>query len=245
MMDSRRVKLGSPLPITPTKRRRETVQDLLQQFGSKNSPSSVSRERKLSMAKRKDPQNRKLRQTRRISYNISDSSDASPPPSASSAYESPERLQSTPTEDMTSEGELQQTAITPSSGRLLRSRAVTSQRAAVKSLRQDTSRRQTSEGGRRVSARQAKMILTSDTHVVESKNPAKAVKPKIETSRTRLRDEIATQTMARKDNFLVANKDCFLPLLPKHNYVAKLASNRRNSKASIVEYTQIEEQPKG
>ena len=244
MMDSRRVKLGSPLPITPTKQRRETVQDLLQQFGSKNSPSSVSRERKLSMAKRKDSQNRKLRQTRRISYNISDSSDASPPPSASSAYESPERLQPTPMEDITSEGGLQQTAIAASSGRLLRSRAVTSQRTAVKSLKQDTSRHQTS-GGRRVSARQAKMILTSDTHVVESKNLAKAVKPKIETSRTRLRDEIATQTMARKDNFLVANKDYFLPLLPEHNYVAKLASNRRNSKASIVEYTQIEEQPKG
>ncbi|OCL08592.1 hypothetical protein AOQ84DRAFT_376610 [Glonium stellatum] len=245
MMDLPRVRLGSPLPITPTKRRRGTVQDLLQQFGSKNSPSSVTRERKLSIAGRNDPHNRVLRQSCRISYNVSDSSDASPPSSVSSAYESPEKPQPAVMEDTTSDDEIDQPTVAPSSGRSLRSRAVAPHQTDVESLKHDTSRPLAAEGGRRVSSRKAKIILTSDTHVVESKSVAKAVKPKIETSRTRLRGEIATQTMARKDNFLLANKDYFLPLLPEHNYVAKLASNRRNSKSPIVEYTQIQEQPKG
>jgi hypothetical protein len=41
----------------------------------------------------------------------------------------------------------------------------------------------------------------------------------------------------------VANKDLFLPLLPKHNYVARLVAN--GNAQPIVEYEELTEQPKG
>jgi hypothetical protein len=92
-------------------------------------------------------------------------------------------------------------------------------------------------------------ILTSDTLVDElavTPTPKKAkvlLRPKPDTARQRLRDEIAAQSKAKANNFLIANKDYFLPLLPAQNHVSKLVA--KNNVAPIVEYEELIEQPKG
>ncbi|PVH92192.1 hypothetical protein DM02DRAFT_663190 [Periconia macrospinosa] len=70
------------------------------------------------------------------------------------------------------------------------------------------------------------LILTSDT-VQHSPPPSPSRRkapllPKLDTARTCLREEIAQKTKVKADNFLVANKDYFLPLLPERNYIQDL-----------------------
>jgi SNF2 family DNA or RNA helicase len=68
----------------------------------------------------------------------------------------------------------------------------------------------------------------------------KAPRPKPDTARQRLRDEIAAQTKAKANNFLAAHKNLFLPLLPPNNYVSRL-----NVQEPIVEYEELSAQPEG
>lgn len=97
--------------------------------------------------------------------------------------------------------------------------------------------------------------LTSDvvTQTRELRNPraTKSTKPakqtshvKKDTERNRIRSEIAAQTEVRCDNFLLHNKDLFLPVLPTNNYVSKLiATNQDNPKIEPIPFRQIERQP--
>lgn len=75
----------------------------------------------------------------------------------------------------------------------------------------------------------------------------------VTSSRQAVRDAIQNITVAKRERFLVENKDHFLPLLPESNHISKLAarmgavdakSNAGNAPA-IVPYEQIEVQPKG
>lgn len=102
------------------------------------------------------------------------------------------------------------------------------------------------DAGRRRSGRDRKIrILESD--MVASPPPAalqrRAAPPKLNTARNRLRDDIAKKSKVKANNFLVANKDYFLPLLPKTNQVAKLVTNHKAE--PIVEYEELNEQPEG
>lgn len=67
------------------------------------------------------------------------------------------------------------------------------------------------------------------------------------TSRARIRDEIAAQTLVKQNNFLLHNKDFFLPLLPETNYIKKLEVLQENGALSGKEvlHDEIDTQPKG
>ena len=101
------------------------------------------------------------------------------------------------------------------------------------------------EAPRRRSGRHTR-VLESDTIQTQSLTPSKrksAQPPKLDTARARLRDEIARKSKAKANNFLVANKEYFLPLLPPNNYVSKLVANHKAK--PIVDYEELKEQPKG
>jgi SWI/SNF-related matrix-associated actin-dependent regulator of chromatin subfamily A member 5 len=70
-------------------------------------------------------------------------------------------------------------------------------------------------------------------------------KQRADTARNQIRDEIAEQTKPRRDQFLRANKNAFLPLLPLNNYVEKLARRMEAAAVSTVPYKQIEIEPDG
>ena len=73
------------------------------------------------------------------------------------------------------------------------------------------------DGLRRSTRDRKSTIIESDTLPTPSPPRRKAAQPpKLNTARTRLRDDIAKKTKAKAENFLVANKDFFLPLLPKN-----------------------------
>lgn len=108
-------------------------------------------------------------------------------------------------------------------------------------------RKKEKEGVLRRSTRDRKsIILDSDTvPLANAQSRRTPLQPigKLDTARARLRDEIAHQSKVRANNFLVAHKDFFLPLLPPTNHVAKLAA--QNNAGPIVEYQELEEQPEG
>jgi SWI/SNF-related matrix-associated actin-dependent regulator of chromatin subfamily A member 5 len=72
-------------------------------------------------------------------------------------------------------------------------------------------------------------------------------------ARAEIRHQIATDTMKRRDRFLLAKMDYFLPLLPEHNYIKKLvdaaaaAESKGGKKLSpeAYPYEELESQPKG
>ncbi len=101
------------------------------------------------------------------------------------------------------------------------------------------------EGVRRSTRDRKSIILESDTiHITpQSTQRRSSLPPKLDTARTRLRKEIANKSKAKANNFLIANKDYFLPLLPNNNYISKLAAN--NEAKPIVEYEELDEQPQG
>jgi SNF2 family DNA or RNA helicase len=105
--------------------------------------------------------------------------------------------------------------------------------------------RQRSDGLRRSTRDRKSTILESDTMPTPSPPRRRAARPppNLDTARARLRDDIAKKTKARANNFLVANKDLFLPLLPTNNQVAKLVAE--GNAQPIVEYAELSEQPKG
>ncbi|KAK3073571.1 hypothetical protein LTR53_004723 [Teratosphaeriaceae sp. CCFEE 6253] len=79
-----------------------------------------------------------------------------------------------------------------------------------------------------------KKVLKSDT----SKQP---------TARSNLRQDYLDHTKPKRDAFLLANKDYFLPLLPATNYITKLEGkmNAQTSARGTVPYVALEEQPQG
>ena len=90
---------------------------------------------------------------------------------------------------------------------------------------------------RKVSKRKSEAILKT------SKQPA-PVQPK--TERNELRDLINTETARKRANFLLANKEIFLPLLPDSNFIQKLVAQRGGSSADdSVAYEVVEKQPVG
>ena len=64
------------------------------------------------------------------------------------------------------------------------------------------------------------------------------------TSRARLRENIASETIPKLNRFLIANKEYFLPLLPESNYITKLLKEDGNEEAAVP-YVELSEQPKG
>ncbi|KAF3043080.1 hypothetical protein E8E11_004341 [Didymella keratinophila] len=256
---------GNPLPSTP-QRRGGHLQNLLAQFGSQNSAESATKTRRTSaqtapkqetvVAPSNVDSKRSLRPQQAPSY-------APPSPSTTDTPDSPEKpvtrraesrripskvsksppsnLAELSTSDSeTSEDEL--AAPRPIRARGYKKRLKQNERYS--DLKMEARKKTSDESPRRRSGRHTR-VLESDTVRKQTPSPRRqSVRtPKLDTTRVRLRDEIARQSKAKANNFLVANKDYFLPLLPRNNYVSKLLSS--HNAQPIVQYEELKEQPKG
>ncbi|KAL6710197.1 hypothetical protein ACN47E_009988 [Coniothyrium glycines] len=101
------------------------------------------------------------------------------------------------------------------------------------------------EGRRRSTRGRQSLILESDTmpSPTTAQRRAAPLTRKHDTARARLRGDIAHRTKIKANNFLVAHKHLFLPLLPENNQIAKLA--KQGNAEPIVEYEELTEQPQG
>ena len=97
---------------------------------------------------------------------------------------------------------------------------------------------------RRSSARTSKRILISDTAPTLLPN-RRLGKPVVETARNKVRNEIAAVTKPKRDAFLLAHKDYFLPLLPPNNYIRKLEKQNDSNAVEHVPYSSLASQPAG
>jgi SWI/SNF-related matrix-associated actin-dependent regulator of chromatin subfamily A member 5 len=259
MMERPQIKLGSPLPKTPKKRGNE-LPGLLAQFGSQSSAESATRlKRNSSHLETKDPKTGAPR-------DHENKGDFEPP---ATRLATPEPPKSRPTRKSasfaikpapeSSEDELGPSARRPTRKSTGSVRENTSRSTAPgvrgsarisalnEELRMEKRKKdREAEAGRRRGTRDRKTrILESD--MIETPSPPRSGKrkapPKLDSARNRLRDDIAQKSKAKANNFLVANKDYFLPLLPPNNQVKKLVASH-NAKP-IVEYEELKEQPKG
>ncbi|XPS76632.1 hypothetical protein M3J09_008680 [Ascochyta lentis] len=266
MAERSRTSLGNPLPLpspsTP-QRRGGHLENLLAQFGSQNSAGSATKSRRISsqpapkqevaVASVDADSKRSLRQR------------PSPPPSHTVPSPSPtlspdslpvkaERKAApqipikkhaataiAPADSASSEDELARPVRARGYKKNLRSND------AYSDLKMEARRKARDDHvPRRRSARHTR-VLESDTLQAQQRatpsKPKTAQPPKLDTARARLRDNIAHKSKVKANNFLVAHKNLFLPLLPPHNYVTKLLANHKAD--PIVDYEELTEQPKG
>ncbi|KAF1924261.1 ISWI chromatin-remodeling complex ATPase ISW2 [Didymella exigua CBS 183.55] len=261
MTDPSRRLLGNPLPSTP-QRRGGHLENLLAQFGSQNSAESVTKTRRVPtqatpkqeafLAPSIPESKRKLRHQQTPNY-------AHPRSSTTGTPESPKKpTAKKPATRKASPKDNSSSLSDPSSGDSEDELAQPPLRARgyKKNLRSNDkysdlkmeARKKTRDldGPKRRSGRHTR-VLESDTVPVQKHAPSPRRKaaqpPKLDTTRARLRDEIARKSKAKANNFLVANKDYFLPLLPPNNYVSKLVIS--HNVRPVVEYKELKEQPKG
>jgi SWI/SNF-related matrix-associated actin-dependent regulator of chromatin subfamily A member 5 len=263
------IRLGSPLPITPKKRGGELA-GLLAQFGSQNSAESATRLRRTSSHQETKDQKTAVSRDNEDKADLELSPLATPeqliarPTRKSAAPQYKEEPQSSEDElapsarrpTRKSTGSIGQnakvsagrksTGTTQSARGSSRISAINERASALQEELQMEKRRKerAAEAGKRRGTRDRKTrILESD--MIESPSPPRrrAAAPKADTARNRLREDIAQKSKAKANNFLVANKDYFLPLLPPNNQVQKLLANH-NAKP-IIEYEELKQQPKG
>lgn len=65
------------------------------------------------------------------------------------------------------------------------------------------------------------------------------------TNRQKIHSDISKTTEPKRNAFILANKDLFLPLLPERNYIIKLQQYEFDEDPEIVPYASITQQPKG
>ncbi|KAF2659144.1 hypothetical protein K491DRAFT_216268 [Lophiostoma macrostomum CBS 122681] len=253
-MERPRLSLGSPLPATPKARKSGGYFDLLQQFGTRSSATSVTKARRMTSPDRKadrsvaatppsqnstDTTNRReLRARPSLNYAVSAlTEDVS---SEASAVPTPQKLALQKTDS--SGDELAEPVSVPSSNG--RKEAKTSHKD--EELKMEARKKGKAEAPRRSLRSRKSNIIESDTIDELAQTPIKKkvpLRPKLDTARQRLKDDIATQSKAKANNFLVANKEYFLPLLPTNNHVSKLVE--KGDAKPVVEYKALTEQPRG
>jgi SWI/SNF-related matrix-associated actin-dependent regulator of chromatin subfamily A member 5 len=249
------ITLGSPQPITPpAKKRGALLPDLLAQFGSQSSSQSATKIRRLSsqqeakrgetIATRDGDSKRGLRQQAPTKYAQSDSSANEDEPSTPDyqPVKSARTSTSRRADPDTSEDELAPSSRPKRAANRKTSARISAYTEGLKMEKRKKDRERT-EGLRRSTRDRKSLILESDTMPSPSPPRKRAPPPKLDTARTRLRDDIAKKTKAKANNFLVANKDLFLPLLPENNQVAKLVA--AGNAQPMVEYEELTEQPQG
>ncbi|KAF1919564.1 SNF2 family N-terminal domain-containing protein [Ampelomyces quisqualis] len=244
MVDRPMVVLPSPQPLTPQRRGNE-LPGLLAQFGSQSSAESATKLRRVpshARAATHAPATASPRDHNKAHDLTSRAHELAPHDLTSRAHElaPPERRPSATTARAPSASHK------PAHARSSRGSARIS--AINEEVQMEKRRREReAEAGRRRGTRDRKTrILESD--MATSPPPAatrrRAAPPrKLDTARNRLRDDIAQQTRAKSNNFLVANKHYFLPLLPPNNQIAKLVA--KHAANPIVEYAELGEQPAG
>ncbi|KAF2829500.1 hypothetical protein CC86DRAFT_465101 [Ophiobolus disseminans] len=262
MADRPVIQLGSPLPITP-KKRGSDYQDLLAQFSPLSSADSATKLRRVSSQQDSKPaatiaphddEKRASRTQRPPKYAIpSPSASETPEPvsngrpsrsrptrkSAASrgAAESSLEDQAREASD-SSEDELARSARKPRGSARIHAKA---EELKMEKHKRD---REKDSSLRRGTRDRKTRILESDTMPSPPSAKRRAPPPrKLDSARNRLRDDIAHQSKAKSNNFLVANKDYFLPLLPRSNQITKLVAHHKAQ--PIVEYEELTEQPRG
>lgn len=168
------------------------------------------------------------------------------PAYTSSAFPTRQKPSGTGVDD--SEDELSQQP-NPSSRTQKRSshNSTKAKRRDTEELKMETRKKERTSQPRRSTRGKKGDVLESDMVPDElAATPPKRKAPprlKLDTARQRLRDDIALQSKAKANNFLVANKEYFLPLLPPNNHISKLIDSADT--APIVKYEELHEQPQG
>lgn len=224
------------------------LSDLMAAFGAKRTPSSLSKMERQSAA------GHEMRAKATVNYAESDESAQASPQSASS-FGGPAESSNTSlmvnskdeSEDESIHGseeesgdELQQSddvihAIPRKAGtRELPARSTKKQVSYARPVKKTSKKA--------VKSRKSKSdkLLTSDTN-----HPAS--KPKAETARTKVRQDILERTKPKRDAFVLAHKTHFLPVLPETNYINKLerlhAIRDEGEEPQIVKYSPLTQQP--
>lgn len=218
----------APLPAAP-KKRGDHLDDLLAQFESQNCAESATKQRRMSTrAKANDT----------IVVAPFRNSKQGPSTTETKATAST----NTNTKRQVRQEDSSEDELAPSARK---SRGSARIFAKTEELKMEKRRREQGlDNGQRRSTRDRKSrILESDTRPSPSPAGRRAPAPKLDTARNRLRDDIANQSKVKANNFFIANKDYFLPLLPRNNYISKLVS--RGSAEPVVEYEELKNQPVG
>ena len=232
-----------------------TASEILAAFSPRPQPHTILKpllsppKPEITMNKRRD-----LRAKEKVTYTISDDSDGAEPLSGvDSSFSTPQNTQrarkiiSLEDEDEDNEDDLQEIERpkTPPPR----------QSSAGHSLRQHQhlhlSLRAQENGDRPVGRKRKRSQRDSKQkkpHIVSDAPRGTIV---VKTARNETRDFIATETARKRARFFVAKKEYFLPLLPGHNHIQKLAEQVEQSeecnetKLAVVPYQSIEIQPKG
>ncbi|KAF2645967.1 ISWI chromatin-remodeling complex ATPase ISW2 [Massarina eburnea CBS 473.64] len=244
---------STPTP-TPTKRG-GALDDLLVLFGSQSSATSATKARRESSLatstastaiqadKRPESKPSPLQQSSRVSLK------PAPPKFPTSTSDAPSLATSIAPSEPAKQGS--DDGADNSSGSSdtppVRSARTLQSRVHIGELKMETRKKAPTETPRRSLRSRKSDILTSDTFTPSLTPPSTKKRslrpPKIDSARVRLRADIARKTKAKANNFLVANKDYFLPLLPEHNYVSRLLAKKEHG--PIVEYESLKQQPEG
>jgi SWI/SNF-related matrix-associated actin-dependent regulator of chromatin subfamily A member 5 len=259
MVDRPRITLGSPQPITPKKRGGE-LPGLLAQFGSLSSAESATKLRRVSSHKGTKPTKTSLLREDKGGLPLSPSDSPEAVATTNDTRSRPTRKSATfsgtyaaAAQHESSEDELApsarkprgntKAATTQSAGRSARGSARISALQEELQMEKRKKEREAQAGRRRGTRDRKTRILESDTIPSPPRSTKRRAPPKLDTARNRLRGDIAQKSKARANNFLVANKDYFLPLLPANNQINKLVAN--HPAKPIVEYEELKEQPEG
>lgn len=246
-MEHPRTPLGCPLPVTPKKSQNSKLDALLHQFGSQSSPSSVTKARKVSQLSQNIstrevagvcadniPGERTLNQH---PYSSSLSKCSSSPSIQSNPYAfGSSCLQHPQQEPKVGEGGGYEDHLRESVN------LVPPQQHNEEELKMDRRHRKTDETHRSL---RRNNILTSDTAAKKTKKTSHNLPKQDNTARARLREDIAAHIKVKMNNFLLANQQYFLPLLPPQNYITRLAAKHKGEHPSIIEYEELKAQPKG
>jgi SWI/SNF-related matrix-associated actin-dependent regulator of chromatin subfamily A member 5 len=244
-----RITLSCPLPITP-KKRGGHLEHLLAQFGSQSSATSATKARRapsftadITSDTCQVPNGKhNLRGPRKVSHGASDlnthpigtPSTPSADDTTADSSEGSQNLGDSSEDELTRPVRVVRTLRTSDPASLPR----------YAELKMEHYKKERT-APRRSARNRTSDILGSDTLPQLPPPPTKrrAPPPKLDTTRARLRDDIAQKTKVKANNFLVANRKSFLPLLPKQNYISRLVTSGHPD--SIVEYRRLQEQPKG
>ncbi|KAK6441482.1 hypothetical protein LTR95_002284 [Oleoguttula sp. CCFEE 5521] len=244
---SKRQRVMAYVAPSPNK---QNLSTLLASFGASRSPMSA---RHMEIEAR-------LRETKPISYAESESEVSNAfasPQSSFAAADSPsstttaQPLQVDSDSEEDSEGEIitvagrQQQMPSMLATRELPARSTRSRVSYASPKRVLKSRKGKTGGG-------AKFALRSDTMPSTSKGKGKGrpqhAAMKLDTARNRIRQEIADTTKPKREAFLLAHKDMFLPILPQNNYIDKLQRLRDMSggdQTAYVAHKMLHKQPAG
>ena len=216
-----------------------TASQLLASFSPKPQPKKVlqplapAQHYPIAMS---EPSRRDLRRKQPVSYEISDNSDDGEASNVGSAFSTPQKRKLTYIEDEIEEIE---PAKTPPPR----------QSTAGHSLRQHSDLHlslRAQENGDKPVVKRRKSLPKPRSHKKPPLQSNAVSQPK--SARNEVRDNINTETAAKRSKFFIAKKNYFLPLLPEGNHIQRLVgqhSHNDDVEELEVPYEALCSQPQG